>query len=281
MRPTWGVRPFRDDDCAPGSCDLRRGDRDRERHLRDRGAGVRALGRNASTGASICCHSRWGDRRLGRCLLRFRPLCVRGRIGAQRVRCRTRTWPGSRSAACSKPSPRTPTPATSGRSRAGSSPKMLRASNCIGGADSGWSVPASGWDNSTGRGATWSSLSARSQAMTAASATRSIVAPARVKGCCRTGRPTPAGGEGADALAAVYKALGDPTRIQILHILGHGERARLRLRLHRRVQPRTADDQPPPRHLAGGRHRHQLQAWHLGLLPARPGDGIRAGARGG
>jgi ArsR family transcriptional regulator, arsenate/arsenite/antimonite-responsive transcriptional repressor len=40
----------------------------------------------------------------------------------------------------------------------------------------------------------------------------------RVKGCCQPVAP-PLGEEHADELAAVYKALGDPTRIQILHIL--------------------------------------------------------------
>ena len=54
--------------------------------------------------------------------------------------------------------------------------------------------------------------------MNAASATRSTVAPMRVKGCCQPVAP-PLPEARADALAAVYKALGDPTRIQILHIL--------------------------------------------------------------
>ena len=54
--------------------------------------------------------------------------------------------------------------------------------------------------------------------MTAASATRSAVAPVRVKGCCQPVAP-PLPETKADELAALYKALGDPTRIQILHIL--------------------------------------------------------------
>jgi ArsR family transcriptional regulator, arsenate/arsenite/antimonite-responsive transcriptional repressor len=54
--------------------------------------------------------------------------------------------------------------------------------------------------------------------MTATSATRSTLAPVRVKGCCQPVAP-PLPVAKADALAAVYKALGDPTRIQILHIL--------------------------------------------------------------
>jgi ArsR family transcriptional regulator, arsenate/arsenite/antimonite-responsive transcriptional repressor len=54
--------------------------------------------------------------------------------------------------------------------------------------------------------------------VTAASATRSALAPLRVKGCCQ---PVAASLPDARAheFAAIYKALGDPTRIQILHIL--------------------------------------------------------------
>ncbi len=40
----------------------------------------------------------------------------------------------------------------------------------------------------------------------------------RVKGCCNDVAPPLADGR-ADQLAAIYKALGDPTRIQLLHIL--------------------------------------------------------------
>jgi ArsR family transcriptional regulator, arsenate/arsenite/antimonite-responsive transcriptional repressor len=54
--------------------------------------------------------------------------------------------------------------------------------------------------------------------VSAASATRSTVAPVRIKGCCQPVAP-PLPETRADELAALYKALGDPTRIQILHIL--------------------------------------------------------------
>jgi ArsR family transcriptional regulator, arsenate/arsenite/antimonite-responsive transcriptional repressor len=40
----------------------------------------------------------------------------------------------------------------------------------------------------------------------------------RVKGCSQPVAP-PLPGERADELAGIYKALGDPTRVQILHIL--------------------------------------------------------------
>lgn len=40
----------------------------------------------------------------------------------------------------------------------------------------------------------------------------------RVKGCCNDVAP-PLPAERAEQLAAVHKALGDPTRIQMLHIL--------------------------------------------------------------
>lgn len=54
--------------------------------------------------------------------------------------------------------------------------------------------------------------------MTAASAARSALAPLRVKGCCNpVAAPLPEAR--ADELATIYKALGDPTRVQILHIL--------------------------------------------------------------
>jgi ArsR family transcriptional regulator, arsenate/arsenite/antimonite-responsive transcriptional repressor len=54
--------------------------------------------------------------------------------------------------------------------------------------------------------------------VTAASATRSALAPLRVKGCCQpVAAPLP--DARAHEFAAIYKALGDPTRIQILHIL--------------------------------------------------------------
>jgi ArsR family transcriptional regulator, arsenate/arsenite/antimonite-responsive transcriptional repressor len=54
--------------------------------------------------------------------------------------------------------------------------------------------------------------------MTAASAAGSALASLRVKGCCQpVAAPLP--DARADELAAIYKALGDPTRVQILHIL--------------------------------------------------------------
>lgn len=56
--------------------------------------------------------------------------------------------------------------------------------------------------------------------MTTASTTKTAAAtvPLRIKGCCHpVAQPLPAAQ--ADGLAAVYKALGDATRIQILHIL--------------------------------------------------------------
>jgi ArsR family transcriptional regulator len=54
--------------------------------------------------------------------------------------------------------------------------------------------------------------------MTAASAARSAPAPLRIKGCCNpVAAPLP--DARAEELAAIYKALGDPTRVQILHIL--------------------------------------------------------------
>ena len=42
--------------------------------------------------------------------------------------------------------------------------------------------------------------------------------PARVKGCCNA-LPPPLPQRRADELAAVHRALGDPTRVQLLHIL--------------------------------------------------------------
>jgi ArsR family transcriptional regulator, arsenate/arsenite/antimonite-responsive transcriptional repressor len=54
--------------------------------------------------------------------------------------------------------------------------------------------------------------------VTAIAATKSAPAPLRVKGCCQPVAP-PLRESEADALASVYKALGDPTRIQMLHIL--------------------------------------------------------------
>ena len=44
------------------------------------------------------------------------------------------------------------------------------------------------------------------------------IAPERVRGCCvQLGRPLP--DRTVDQLAAVYKALADPTRVQMLHLL--------------------------------------------------------------
>ena len=54
--------------------------------------------------------------------------------------------------------------------------------------------------------------------MTATAAAKSALAPFRVKGCCQPVAPPLPAAE-ADDLASVYKALGDPTRIQILHVL--------------------------------------------------------------
>jgi ArsR family transcriptional regulator, arsenate/arsenite/antimonite-responsive transcriptional repressor len=51
-----------------------------------------------------------------------------------------------------------------------------------------------------------------------ASANKPSLAPLRVKGCCQPVSP-PLPDARADELSALYKALGDPTRIQILHIL--------------------------------------------------------------
>jgi ArsR family transcriptional regulator, arsenate/arsenite/antimonite-responsive transcriptional repressor len=52
----------------------------------------------------------------------------------------------------------------------------------------------------------------------AASVARSTPAPLRIKGCCNpVAAPLP--DARAEELAAIYKALGDPTRVQILHIL--------------------------------------------------------------
>jgi ArsR family transcriptional regulator, arsenate/arsenite/antimonite-responsive transcriptional repressor len=51
-----------------------------------------------------------------------------------------------------------------------------------------------------------------------ASANKPSLAPLRVKGCCQPVAP-PLPDARADELAVLYKALGDPTRIQILHIL--------------------------------------------------------------
>ncbi len=54
--------------------------------------------------------------------------------------------------------------------------------------------------------------------MSTAAATTPAPTPLRVKGCCNpVSAPLPE--VLADELAATYKALGDPTRIQILHIL--------------------------------------------------------------
>jgi ArsR family transcriptional regulator, arsenate/arsenite/antimonite-responsive transcriptional repressor len=51
-----------------------------------------------------------------------------------------------------------------------------------------------------------------------ASAAENAPATTRIKGCCNpVAAPLPS--TQADELAATYKALGDPTRIQMLHIL--------------------------------------------------------------
>ncbi len=52
---------------------------------------------------------------------------------------------------------------------------------------------------------------------TAAVANRLNV-PDRVKGCCQP-VATPLADARVDELSAIYKALGDPTRVQIVHIL--------------------------------------------------------------
>jgi len=54
--------------------------------------------------------------------------------------------------------------------------------------------------------------------MTAAASPKVATAPLRIKGCCNPVAP-PLPDARADELAAIHKALGDPTRIQILHIL--------------------------------------------------------------
>ena len=54
--------------------------------------------------------------------------------------------------------------------------------------------------------------------ITTASATEAVQVFGRVKGCCHPVAP-PLPDARADALALTYKALGDPTRVQILHIL--------------------------------------------------------------
>jgi ArsR family transcriptional regulator, arsenate/arsenite/antimonite-responsive transcriptional repressor len=52
----------------------------------------------------------------------------------------------------------------------------------------------------------------------AKSALATLQAFDRVKGCCQPVAP-PLPDSHADDLATVYKALGDPTRVQIIHIL--------------------------------------------------------------
>jgi ArsR family transcriptional regulator len=54
--------------------------------------------------------------------------------------------------------------------------------------------------------------------MTAASPATTVAIPVRIKGCCHPVAPALPAAK-ADELAALYKALGDPTRVQILHIL--------------------------------------------------------------
>ena len=54
--------------------------------------------------------------------------------------------------------------------------------------------------------------------MTAGPVTETAAAPLRVKGCCHPVAAPLADAQAAE-LATLYKALGDPTRIQILHIL--------------------------------------------------------------
>jgi ArsR family transcriptional regulator len=54
--------------------------------------------------------------------------------------------------------------------------------------------------------------------MTTASQANTIQVVDRVKGCCQP-VPPPLPDARADELASTYKALGDPTRVQILHIL--------------------------------------------------------------
>jgi ArsR family transcriptional regulator, arsenate/arsenite/antimonite-responsive transcriptional repressor len=44
------------------------------------------------------------------------------------------------------------------------------------------------------------------------------LAPERVKGCCQTLAP-PLGDADATRLASVYRALADPTRVQMVHML--------------------------------------------------------------
>ncbi len=54
--------------------------------------------------------------------------------------------------------------------------------------------------------------------MTALLTPKPAALPMRIKGCCHPVAP-PLPETRANELAAIYKALGDPTRIQMLHIL--------------------------------------------------------------
>ena len=72
----------------------------------------------------------------------------------------------------------------------------------------------------------------------------------------------------ADELATVHKALADPTRIQMLHMLKAAIGTYLRLRFHRRLRCWTANGEPSSRQTQGGRLHPQLQARGLGVLLA-------------
>lgn len=54
--------------------------------------------------------------------------------------------------------------------------------------------------------------------MTTSVAPESTAAPVRVKGCCLPLAPA-LGSDAAERLAATFRALADPTRVQMLHML--------------------------------------------------------------
>ncbi len=109
--------------------------------------------------------------------------------------------------------------------------------------------------------------------------TEGVTVPDRVKGCCQVVAP-PLPDERAAELAGVHRALADPTRIQMVHILAAA------------AEPVCVCDftaafdlgQPTiSHHLAKLREAglvDQREARNLGLLPAQPVD-VRAGAECG
>ncbi|MBJ7609438.1 MAG: helix-turn-helix transcriptional regulator [Candidatus Dormibacteraeota bacterium] len=54
--------------------------------------------------------------------------------------------------------------------------------------------------------------------MTTSIVAREVLVPDRVKGCCQP-VAAPLSDARVDELSAIYRALGDPTRVQIVHIL--------------------------------------------------------------